>query len=178
MDQMLALTMSMRAKKVALLLRDRSLILKWEGALSAAETELLGYQAASVGDAELAAKLYDSSLNKAKAEKKLVLLDFTGSDWCQPCMALRKNVLNSPEFKGYAQTNLVLVELDFPIKKKQTEELKKANEELGSKFKVEGYPTIILLEPDGTQLLKTMEAALDTPKEFIARLEKAKKKAP
>src|SRR5262249_14746550 len=101
----------------------------------------------------------------------------TGSDWCQSCVTLRKKVLNSPEFVGYASTNLVLVELDYPIKKKQTEELKKANEQLRDKYKIVGFPTIILLQADVTQLLKTEEAVEDTPKQFIARLEKARKKA-
>ncbi len=115
--------------------------------------------------------------SKAKAEKKLVLMDFTGSDWCHPCMELRKNVLNSRKFEEYAQTNLVLMEVDFPIKKQQTEELKKANDALKDKFGIDGFPTIVLLDPDGKELLKTTDAALDTPKEFIARLEQAKKKA-
>src|SRR5947209_4624292 len=59
------------------------------------------------------------ALGKAKAEKKLVLMDFTGSDWCPPCKALHKNVLSSKEFEGYAQTNLVLVLVDFPRSKPQ-----------------------------------------------------------
>ena len=54
------------------------------------------------------------ALDKAKAENKMVLMDFTGSDWCPPCKALHKTVLTSPEFEAYAQTNLVLVEVDFP----------------------------------------------------------------
>src|SRR6202040_3071968 len=83
---------------------------------------------------------------KAKAEKKLVLMDFTGSDWCPPCKALKKNVLSSPEFEKFAKDNLVLVEVDFPRSKAQTEELKKANEKLSEKFKIEGYPTVIVLD--------------------------------
>src|ERR1700739_3376409 len=79
---------------------------------------------------------------KAKAEKKLVLMDFTGSDWCHPCMALHKNVLTSPEFEAYAKTNLVLVVVDFPQSKPQTEELRKANDRLKDKFQIEGFPTI------------------------------------
>src|SRR6267378_3641398 len=82
---------------------------------------------------------------KAKAEKKLVFMDFTGSDWCLPCMELKKNELSSPEFEKFAKDNLVLVEVDFPNSKPQTEELKKANEALSDKFKVEGFPTLIVL---------------------------------
>ncbi|MDG1833377.1 MAG: thioredoxin family protein, partial [Verrucomicrobiota bacterium] len=50
----------------------------------------------------------------AKKEGKAVLVEFTGSDWCPPCKALKKNVFNSNEFKAYAKKHLVLVELDFP----------------------------------------------------------------
>jgi thiol:disulfide interchange protein len=115
--------------------------------------------------------------SRAQVEHKLVLLDFTGSDWCPPCKELRKRVLDSPEFLAYAKTNLVLMEVDFPIKKKQTEELSKANAQLKGKFDVEGFPTVILIDPGGKQLLKTVEAAQDTPSQFIGRLEQAKKKA-
>jgi thioredoxin-related protein len=115
--------------------------------------------------------------SKAKAEKKLVLMDFTGSDWCPPCKALHKNVLVSPEFEAYAKTNLVLVEVDFPHSKPQSEELKKANEALQEKFNIEGFPTVILLDGNGKQLSKTVGYSGETPKQFIAAVEKAKKKA-
>jgi len=112
---------------------------------------------------------------KAKAENKLVLMDFTGSDWCPPCKALFKNVLSSAEFVEYAKTNLVLVELDFPTSKKQSAELKKANAELAEKFKVDGYPTIILLDSNGKELRRNSGYSGEKPKEFIAKIEALKK---
>ena len=113
---------------------------------------------------------------KAKAEKKLVMLDFTGSDWCGWCIRLNKEVFSKPEFVQYAQTNLVAVEVDFPRLKKQTEEQKKANQALQEKYKIEGYPTIIVLNGAGEQVgqLGYMPGG---PKAFIAELEKLKKKA-
>src|SRR5690242_18904613 len=90
----------------------------------------------------------------AKDQKKWVLMNFNGSDWCPPCKALRKNVLSSPEFIDYAKTNLVLVDVDFPTHKTQPEELKKANEALSKKYNVEGYPTIVILNSDGKELTK------------------------
>ena len=54
---------------------------------------------------------------KAKAEKKLVMLDFTGSDWCGWCIKLNKEIFSQPEFVEYAQKNIVAVELDFPQEK-------------------------------------------------------------
>jgi len=112
---------------------------------------------------------------QAKAEKKLVLLDFTGSDWCPPCKALTKNVFSKPEFLAYAKTNMVLVELDFPNSKPQSAELKKANAALQEKFKIESYPTIIVLDSEGKQVYRKSGYGGATVKEYIAELEKLKK---
>ena len=72
---------------------------------------------------------------QAKAEKKVVLLECTGSDWCPPCKALKKNVFNTDKFKAYAKENLVLVELDFPRdKSKITEEQSVYNRAQAKKF--------------------------------------------
>ncbi|MGC3956932.1 MAG: thioredoxin family protein [Verrucomicrobiota bacterium] len=111
----------------------------------------------------------------AKAEKKLVLLDFTGSDWCPPCKALHKNVLSKPEFEAYAKTNLVLVEVDFPNEKPQSAELKKSNEQLQEKFKIDSYPTIIVLDAEGKVISRKSGYGGTSAKEFIAGLEKLKK---
>src|SRR5256885_17104543 len=71
---------------------------------------------------------------QAKAEKKLVMLDFTGSDWCGWCIKLHKEVFSQPEFSDYAKKNLVLVEVDFPRSKPQSEAQKKANQALQAKY--------------------------------------------
>jgi thioredoxin-related protein len=113
---------------------------------------------------------------KAKAENKLVLMDFNGSDWCPPCKALRKNVLSSKEFMDYAKDKLVLVDVDFPRSVTQPEELKKANAELAKKYGVDGYPTVIVLGGDGKELKRDVGYGGESTKEFIADLEKARKK--
>src|SRR5215469_9006382 len=97
----------------------------------------LCWVAAQVNAAEWLTDL-PKAIAQAKADKKMVLMDFTGSDWCPPCKALHKNVLTSKEFEDYAQTNLVLVLVDFPRNKPQTEELKASNTKLAKKFDVEG----------------------------------------
>src|SRR5690349_2409724 len=89
---------------------------------------------------------------KAKAENKLVMMDFTGSDWCGWCIKLNKEVFSKPEFAQYAQKNLVPVEVDFPHAKAQSEQLKQANQALQAKYKIEGYPTIIVLDSNGKKL--------------------------
>lgn len=85
----------------------------------------------------------------AKEAGKYMLLDFTGSDWCGWCIRLNKEVFNKKEFKTYADANLVLVELDFPRRKKTSKELREQNEALMRKYKVRGFPTIVVLSPDG-----------------------------
>jgi protein disulfide-isomerase len=136
---------------------------------------LVGWALAQAGAAE-AEWLTDlpQAQAKAKAEKKMVLLEFTGSDWCPPCKALHKNVLTAAEFTDYAKTHLVLVELDFPRGKTQSEELKKANEALMKKFNVEGYPTVIILDADGKPLKTQVGYDGTTAKEFVAELKKLK----
>jgi protein disulfide-isomerase len=95
---------------------------------------------------------YEKALAQAKAEKKLVLLDFTGSDWCGWCIKLDKEVFSKKEFKDYAKDNLVLVEVDFPQSKQQSKELKAQNEKLQAKYGIQGYPTIVVLNPDGKKV--------------------------
>ena len=116
------------------------------------------------------------ALDKAKAEKKLVLLDFTGSDWCGWCIRFDKDVLSTADFKGYAAKNLVVVEVDFPRQKKLSSELKKANDALKGKYKVDGYPTFVLLNSEGREVGRQVGYSEGGPKAFIAKLETFKKK--
>ena len=111
---------------------------------------------------------------QAKAEKKLVMLDFTGSDWCGWCIKLNKEVFSQPEFSDYAKKNLVLVEVDFPRNKPQSEAQKKANTDLQAKYSVEGYPTIIVLDSNGKKVGE-LNYEPGGPKAFISELEKLKK---
>lgn len=112
---------------------------------------------------------------QAKAEKKLVLLDFTGSDWCPPCKNLHSTVLVSPEFTKFAKDNLVLVEVDFPRSKPQSAELKAANRKLSEKFNIEGYPTIIVLDASGKEVFKEVGYGGTSAKDYVAKLAKLKK---
>lgn len=111
---------------------------------------------------------------QAKAEHKLILMDFNGSDWCPPCKALKKNVFSSPEFLEYAKKNLVLVDVDFPRQKKLSPEQTEANEALSKKFAVEGFPTVVILDSTGKELKKDVGYDDQTAKDYIADLEKVK----
>ena len=115
------------------------------------------------------------AMEQAKSQKKLVLLDFTGSDWCPPCKALHKNVLTSEEFSKFAKDNLVLVDLDFPKAKPQSDELKAANKELSKKYGIKGFPTIIVLDADGKELFRKVGYGGTPAAEYVADLAKLKK---
>jgi protein disulfide-isomerase len=113
---------------------------------------------------------------QAKAENKIVLLDFTGSDWCGWCIKFKKETLDTAEFQAYAATNLVLVELDYPQKKVQSDDLKKANAALKDQYNIEGFPTLIVLNKDGQEIGRQVGYAKGGPQAFIAKIEAFKKK--
>lgn len=113
---------------------------------------------------------------QAKAENKMVLLDFTGSDWCRWCAKLNNEVFSQPEFVQYAATNLVLVKVDFPRKKAQAKKQKAANQALALQYEIELYPTIILLDAAGKQIGKTGYVK-GGPTNFIGKLEAMKQPA-
>ncbi len=121
---------------------------------------------------------YARALERAKAENKRVLLDFTGSDWCGPCIELKKQVFSRPEFTAYAEKNLILVEIDYPQRKKQSAELKKQNEKLAKQYGIDekGYPTIVLLDPAGKVAREFTGYDGEKPAEFIAWVQGKTKK--
>src|ERR1017187_978015 len=113
-----------------------------------------------------------TALRQAKAANKIVLLDFTGSDWCVWCMKFEDDVLSKPEFAAYARTNLELVPVDFPKTKNQSDALKKNNAELQAKFKVDGFPTYVALNADGKEIGRQVGYLSGGSQAFIAELEK------
>lgn len=115
----------------------------------------------------------DKALEQAKKEKKAVLVEFTGSDWCPPCMAMRKNVFSKKDFVTAASKNFILVELDFP---KGDKELAKKNQPLAKKFEIEGYPTVILLDHNGKEFTRFFASEHPTTEDFLAHLKSALEK--
>ena len=95
---------------------------------------------------------YKQALANGKANKKIVFADFTGSDWCGFCIKLKKEVLDTDDLKKMAADKFVLLELDYPRAKEQSDEQKQQNADLAKQFKVHGFPTIILLDGDGKEL--------------------------
>jgi protein disulfide-isomerase len=97
----------------------------------------------------------ETALQKANAENKAVLVNFTGSDWCVWCKRLSAEVFSKSEFEDYAEDNLILVKIDFPQNIEQSAETKLYNNQLAQKFGIQGYPTILLFNSTGNLVLTT-----------------------
>lgn len=97
----------------------------------------------------------ETALQKAKTENKAVLVNFTGSDWCQWCIKLSNEVFSQADFEKYAEENLILVKIDFPQNIKQSAETKLYNNQLAQKFGIQGYPTVLLFNSTGSLVLTT-----------------------
>ena len=98
---------------------------------------------------------YEAAVAESKKTGKPIIANFTGSDWCRWCVKLHKEVFVKPEFKTWASTNAVLLELDFPRRKALSAELKAQNQELKKKYGVRGFPTVLILDAEGNKLAKT-----------------------
>jgi protein disulfide-isomerase len=110
---------------------------------------------------------YNAALASALKENRNVLLDFTGSDWCGWCVKLKKDTFDQPAFKEYADKNLVLVEIDFPQGKSQKPEVKRQNDALQQQYQVQGFPTLVLLDPQGKIIKQQSGYIPGGPKGFI-----------
>ncbi|HOX05965.1 MAG TPA: thioredoxin family protein [Planctomycetota bacterium] len=105
--------------------------------------------------AELWTEDAKAAMAQAAKEKKDLLIDFTGSDWCGWCIKLDKEVFSQEAFSAEAAKNFVFLKLDFPRKKALPDEVKKQNAEWQARFQVSGYPTIILADAEGRPYAKT-----------------------
>ncbi|MFZ0827440.1 MAG: thioredoxin family protein [Verrucomicrobiia bacterium] len=116
------------------------------------------------------------ALARARAGNKMVLIDFTGSDWCPWCIKFDEDVLSQPKFAAYADQKLVLVLADFPNHTSQSPALKQANAELKNRFQVEGFPTLLVLNSSGREIGRQTGYARGGPDAFIAELERFNQK--
>jgi len=112
---------------------------------------------------------------EAKSTHKLLFINFTGSDWCGYCIQLDRAILSKPEFKDYANKNLVLVEIDYPRRKAQPAELQKQNMELAQHYQVEGFPTLVVLDGDGKTVWRYDGYYSGGIAAFLAELDKVRK---
>jgi uncharacterized protein YyaL (SSP411 family) len=99
-----------------------------------------------------------AALAEAKATQKPVLAVFSGSDWCKPCIMLKQEVFDQPEFASFAKDRFVLVRFDFPRNKKnQLDKTQtKLNEQAAEQLNKAGeFPAVVLLSPEGKILART-----------------------
>ena len=115
---------------------------------------------------------YAGALAQAKKEHKMVLLNFTGSDWCPWCQRIDKEVLDTQKFKDFADQNLILVRLDYPREHPQADAIKAQNASLQDKYGIEAFPMLIVLSPTGKVVFTQEGYKPGGPEAFLAQFPK------
>ena len=116
---------------------------------------------------------YDRSLIKAKNENKKIILVFQGSDWCGPCIKLSQEIWSSDYFINYSNKKFVMLQADFPRKKKNflSDEQQKSNNLLAEKYNPNGYFPFVVIIDKNENLLGEMGYKKTTPENFIKIIE-------
>ena len=114
---------------------------------------------------------HQAAMEKAKEKERPVLLNFTGSDWCPPCIQMERTVFQTPEFAEGVRDDWVLLELDFPRGIEQPETLQRQNQTLAEQFGIQGFPTFVLLNADGEELARHVGGKPGGPEAFLRWLE-------
>lgn len=115
----------------------------------------------------------EDGVKKAKEEGKLVMVEFTGSDWCPPCKMMNKAVFSKKEFLEGAQKNYVLVKLDAP---NSDPKLAKSTKEVMAKYNVRAFPSILLFDAKGKEFSRFTATEHPKIEDFLKRLEKEKRR--
>lgn len=97
---------------------------------------------------------FETAQQASRETGKPILVDFTGSDWCSWCIKLKQDVFETSKFKAWARDNVVLLELDYPKRSIQSMAMREQNRMLAERYKVESYPTVLLLDSEGEVLGK------------------------
>lgn len=110
--------------------------------------------------------------SKAEQEGKDIILVFSGSDWCIPCMKLEREIWESADFKIYSKEHFILLRADFPKKKADAlpKEQQERNDKLAEMYNKQGlFPLVLVLNKQG-KVLGTTGYKNMSPKEYIALL--------
>ncbi|MBL4675907.1 MAG: thioredoxin family protein [Mucilaginibacter sp.] len=113
---------------------------------------------------------FKSAREEAAKTHKLIVVNFSGSDWCGPCIRLRKEIFESDQFTNYAAANLVLVRADFPRQKKNqlSKEQVKLNEALADRYNPDGkFPYTLLVDETGKVLKSWDGYPNESPEQFV-----------
>lgn len=115
---------------------------------------------------------FSQAQSQAKQENKFILLNFSGSDWCGPCIKLKHDVFETSEFNDFAQGKLVLVRADFPrLKKNQLpKDQQDRNDQMAERYNPNGkFPLTVLLNAQG-KVLHEWEGYQPSKEKFIAEI--------
>jgi len=115
---------------------------------------------------------FDKAKEIASRESKPIILVFQGSDWCEPCIKLDREIWSSDTFKNYASENFVMLKADFPMKEQNaiSEEQRAANIVLAEAYNKNGlFPLVIVLDSQGRVLGETGYKKT-SPEEYINEL--------
>jgi protein disulfide-isomerase len=118
---------------------------------------------------------WEAAARESKRTGKPILMDFTGSNWCGWCKKLKSEVFSTPEFSSWANKHVVLMELDFPRPNNQPEAIQKQNQELSEKYGVQGFPSVLFVNPKG-EVLGEYGYDEGGPQVWTAKAEKMLKK--
>ena len=116
---------------------------------------------------------FNVAKNEAAKSHKLIIINFSGSDWCGPCIRLRKEILESAAFENYAAGHLILVRADFPRQKKNqlSKEQTKLNEALADKYNADGkFPFTLLVDENGKILKEWDGFPNESPEKFVEEI--------
>ncbi|WP_318311566.1 thioredoxin family protein [Flagellimonas crocea] len=116
---------------------------------------------------------FDDALSKASKEDKPIILVFSGSDWCAPCIRLKRNIFDSNEFASYASEHYVMYDADFPRKKQNQLPPEKLNQNkaLAEKYNPKGYfPLVVVMDKNQNVLGTTGFVARTSPAKYIKTL--------
>lgn len=117
---------------------------------------------------------FDKAKTAAVEQHHFILLNFSGSDWCVPCIRLKKNIFETKEFTAYADSALVLLNADFPRTGKIDKQQLQHNEMLAERYNPGGkFPYTLLLDAEGKVLGQWDELPGTTTTEFIAQIKMA-----
>lgn len=152
-----------------------AMLMKTKYLLAAACAASLGFTSAFAGG-EGWTHDFAAAKKQAADEKKDLLVDFTGSDWCGWCIKLNEEVFSHDPFKTGVKDKFVLVELDYPKDtSKLSEETQAQNKELQGKYAIQGFPTILLCDAEGKPFARTGYQP-GGPEKYVAHLDELRAK--